>query len=261
MRLLSKDITFHRANKNCVVRWCGNKSFLRYRNVNCIASDKWIVHSIGVDNCEKSLKPSKMLEIIGIRVKLPSYRKLIASYRKVLKPFKKASRYNLAISLKKTNRFFSSSWLQSKPYFLPSRPSTGARSNRLEEPWQHMLYEQHHPVLEQHQHSNRVFAWEQARKAFKQVRYTNEHLWKLTEPTFFLDRSNKTKGYIARTLAAVIKMLWEGQYKYISSKNLKAVIGDQDHLFQGHDQQDSHEFLIMLIDWLQSDLQTISVVS
>jgi ubiquitin C-terminal hydrolase len=56
-------------------------------------------------------------------------------------------------------------------------------------------------------------------------------------------------------------MLWNGECKYISSKHLKAAIGEQDHLFYGMDQQDSHEFLIMLIDWLQSDLQTISVVS
>lgn len=64
-----------------------------------------------------------------------------------------------------------------------------------------------------------------------------------------------------RTLAAVIKMLWNGDCKYISSKHLKAAIGEQDNLFYGMDQQDSHEFLIMLIDWLQSDLQTIQVVN
>lgn len=74
-------------------------------------------------------------------------------------------------------------------------------------------------------------------------------------------RSNKTKGSIVRTLAAVFKMLWNGECKYISSKHLKAVIAEQDHLFYGTEQQDSHEFLVMLIDWLQSDLQTISVVS
>jgi ubiquitin C-terminal hydrolase len=84
--------------------------------------------------------------------------------------------------------------------------------------------------------------------------------WKLTE-VFLFCRSNKTKGHIVRTLAAVIRMLWSGECKHISSKHLKAVIGEQDSLFYGTDQQDSHEFLIMLIDWLQSDLQTIPVVS
>lgn len=70
-------------------------------------------------------------------------------------------------------------------------------------------------------------------------------------------RSNKTQGHIVRTVAAVIKLLWSGECKYISSKHLKVVIGEQDHLFYGMDQQDSHEFLIMLIDWLHSDLQTL----
>lgn len=56
-------------------------------------------------------------------------------------------------------------------------------------------------------------------------------------------------------------MLWSGECKYISSKHLKAAMGEQEHLFYGMEQQDSHEFLIMLIDWLQSDLQTIAVVS
>lgn len=56
-------------------------------------------------------------------------------------------------------------------------------------------------------------------------------------------------------------MLWNGECKYISSKHLKSAIGEQEHLFYGMEQQDSHEFLVMLIDWLQSDLQTIPVVS
>lgn len=55
-------------------------------------------------------------------------------------------------------------------------------------------------------------------------------------------------------------MLWSGECKYISSKHLKVAMGEQEHLFYGMEQQDSHEFLIMLIDWLQSDLQTIAVV-
>ena len=55
-------------------------------------------------------------------------------------------------------------------------------------------------------------------------------------------------------------MLWSGECKFISSKHLKAVIGEQDNLFYGADQQDAHEFLVMLIDWLQSDLQTIKMV-
>lgn len=32
-------------------------------------------------------------------------------------------------------------------------------------------------------------------------------------------------------------------------------MGEQENLFHGRDQQDAHEFLVMLIDWLHSDLQ------
>jgi ubiquitin C-terminal hydrolase len=38
-------------------------------------------------------------------------------------------------------------------------------------------------------------------------------------------------------------------------------MGDQQNLFIGCEQQDAHEFLILLIDWLQSDLQTIHMVN
>ena len=46
---------------------------------------------------------------------------------------------------------------------------------------------------------------------------------------YFLDSSyekqvnlrNKTQGRIVRTLAGVVKMLWNGDCKYISSKQLK----------------------------------------
>jgi hypothetical protein len=56
-------------------------------------------------------------------------------------------------------------------------------------------------------------------------------------PLKIIHRSNNTKGHIVRTLAAVIKMLWSGECKYISSKHLKSVIGEQEHLFCGFDQQ------------------------
>lgn len=79
--------------------------------------------------------------------------------------------------------------------------------------------------------------------------------------SFHFFRSNQTKGHVVRTLAAVINVLWNGECKYISIKNLKGVLGKLDNIFYGTDQQDSHEFLVKLIDWLQSDLQTIPVVS
>lgn len=52
----------------------------------------------------------------------------------------------------------------------------------------------------------------------------------------------------------MIKALRVG-HKYISSKDLKAIVGQYEKSFRGYDQQDSHEFLTILMDWLHSDLQ------
>lgn len=106
------------------------------------------------------------------------------------------------------------------------------------------------------EHETHVIKWVRLRR-----RLMNK--WSITKICFRLNLSScdKTKGRIVTNLAAVIKMLWKGDCKYISTKHLKAAISDQDRIFHGMDQHDSHEFLIMLIDWLQSDLQTISLVS
>uniref|UniRef100_A0AAG5CT35 Ubiquitin carboxyl-terminal hydrolase n=1 Tax=Anopheles atroparvus TaxID=41427 RepID=A0AAG5CT35_ANOAO len=74
-----------------------------------------------------------------------------------------------------------------------------------------------------------------------------------------LNRNNKTQGKIGEELAAVIKALWTGQYKCIASKNLRYVVGQYERQFGGIEQQDSHEFLTILMDWLHSDLQTIQM--
>lgn len=66
-----------------------------------------------------------------------------------------------------------------------------------------------------------------------------------------------TQGKIVDEVAAVIKELWNGNYKYISCKNLRYVIGQFNNMFRGFDQHDSHEFLTILMDWLHSDLQTL----
>lgn len=74
-----------------------------------------------------------------------------------------------------------------------------------------------------------------------------------------LNRKNKTQGRIAEEVAAVIKELWTGQYKCIASKNLRFVVGHYERQFGGIEQQDSHEFLTILMDWLHSDLQTVDI--
>ncbi|XP_011292573.1 ubiquitin carboxyl-terminal hydrolase 8 isoform X2 [Musca domestica] len=75
----------------------------------------------------------------------------------------------------------------------------------------------------------------------------------------YISRNNKTKGQIVEEVAALIKVLWNGNYKCVASKDLRYVIGQYQKMFRGIEQQDSHEFLTILMDWLHSDLQTLTV--
>ncbi|XP_001359977.2 ubiquitin carboxyl-terminal hydrolase 8 isoform X1 [Drosophila pseudoobscura] len=75
----------------------------------------------------------------------------------------------------------------------------------------------------------------------------------------YISRSNKTNGQVIEEVAALIKELWNGQYKCVASRDLRSVVGQYQNIFRGVDQQDSHEFLTILMDWLHSDLQTLDV--
>ncbi|XP_034663563.1 ubiquitin carboxyl-terminal hydrolase 8 isoform X1 [Drosophila subobscura] len=75
----------------------------------------------------------------------------------------------------------------------------------------------------------------------------------------YISRSNKTNGQVIEEVAALIKVLWNGQYKCVASRDLRYVVGQYQRIFRGVDQQDSHEFLTILMDWLHSDLQTLDV--
>ncbi|XP_060647258.1 ubiquitin carboxyl-terminal hydrolase 8 isoform X1 [Drosophila nasuta] len=74
-----------------------------------------------------------------------------------------------------------------------------------------------------------------------------------------ISRQNKTNGQVIEEVAALIKELWNGQYKCVASRDLRYIVGQYQKTFRGVDQQDSHEFLTILMDWLHSDLQTIKV--
>ncbi|RVE52557.1 hypothetical protein evm_002676 [Chilo suppressalis] len=75
-----------------------------------------------------------------------------------------------------------------------------------------------------------------------------------------VNRSHSTRGAIAEELAAVVRALWSGQYRFIATKELRNEVGKHQRAFRGCEQQDSHEFLTILMDWLHLDLQfTISV--
>ncbi|XP_026738655.1 ubiquitin carboxyl-terminal hydrolase 8 isoform X2 [Trichoplusia ni] len=75
-----------------------------------------------------------------------------------------------------------------------------------------------------------------------------------------VNRSHSTRGAIAEELAAVVRALWSGQYRFIATRDLRNEVGKHQRAFRGCEQQDSHEFLTILMDWLHLDLQfTINV--
>ncbi|XP_037302918.1 ubiquitin carboxyl-terminal hydrolase 8 isoform X1 [Manduca sexta] len=75
-----------------------------------------------------------------------------------------------------------------------------------------------------------------------------------------VNRSHSTRGAIAEELAAVVRALWSGQYRFIATRDLRNEVGKHQRAFRGCEQQDSHEFLTILMDWLHLDLQfTITV--
>ncbi|XP_043268085.1 ubiquitin carboxyl-terminal hydrolase 8 isoform X2 [Venturia canescens] len=88
----------------------------------------------------------------------------------------------------------------------------------------------------------------------------NIRLAKYFNEDAYLDDLNKSlnickQGQVADEVAHVIKALWRGQYKSISPRDLKVVIGQYRLQFDCNEQQDSHEFLVFLLDWLHNDLK------
>ena len=70
-------------------------------------------------------------------------------------------------------------------------------------------------------------------------------------------RSSYTKGEVAIEYAQLIRALWSGQYKSIAPSDFKRVIGRYNEDFRAYDQQDAHELLSHLIEWLHDDLNEI----
>ena len=69
------------------------------------------------------------------------------------------------------------------------------------------------------------------------------------------DISTKSKhgGSFAREVGAAFKLMNKGSSP-VSLHNLKAAVGKLHHPFGGSAQQDSHEFLLLMLDWLHGDL-------
>merc|ERR1719317_1613156 len=72
-----------------------------------------------------------------------------------------------------------------------------------------------------------------------------------------LNNKSETRGHVAIEFSEVLKNLWSSQFKSISPSDLKQMIGRFKSEFAGRDQQDSHEFVSKLLEWLHSDTNRI----
>ncbi|XP_059475384.1 ubiquitin carboxyl-terminal hydrolase 8 [Neocloeon triangulifer] len=69
-----------------------------------------------------------------------------------------------------------------------------------------------------------------------------------------VNTTTRTRGQIVEELAVVIRALWAGEYRTVACRDFKRVAGAYHGDFGGVRQQDSHEFLTLLMDWLHDDL-------
>ncbi|CAK8674390.1 unnamed protein product [Clavelina lepadiformis] len=65
-------------------------------------------------------------------------------------------------------------------------------------------------------------------------------------------------GKVAENFAALLRAVWSGQYRYLVPSEMKSVAGTINPMFAAHSQEDSHEFLLMLLDALHEDLNRIT---
>ncbi|XP_060876079.1 ubiquitin carboxyl-terminal hydrolase 8-like isoform X1 [Metopolophium dirhodum] len=70
----------------------------------------------------------------------------------------------------------------------------------------------------------------------------------------FTNYKSRTKGLVAKEFSNVIKNLWSQSGRGFQSQQFKDTIGEYKDMFKHYDQQDSHEFLTILLDWLHDDL-------
>ncbi|KAF8788453.1 ubiquitin carboxyl-terminal hydrolase 8-like [Argiope bruennichi] len=68
------------------------------------------------------------------------------------------------------------------------------------------------------------------------------------------DSKSGTGGEVAEEFAVVIKSLWMGQYKSFSPKDFKNTVSRCLAVCIGNEQQDSHEFFVVLMEKLHADL-------
>ena len=62
-------------------------------------------------------------------------------------------------------------------------------------------------------------------------------------------------GRVAREISEVFAALGSGSYNCVSVQEFKTAMGTLHQPFQGYNQHDSHEFLMLFLNWLHEDLR------
>ena len=70
---------------------------------------------------------------------------------------------------------------------------------------------------------------------------------------------NQSDG-IAHEFYEIVKSFWEGDQQIISPLKLRSIIGNINMNFFTNDQQDSHEFLIFLLEALHTELNRVNIL-
>jgi len=72
-----------------------------------------------------------------------------------------------------------------------------------------------------------------------------------------LNAKSETRGQISKEFAELLIQLWSSQYKSICPTDLKRTIGRFKSEFSGNDQQDAHELVLTLMDWLHKETNKV----
>ncbi|KAG1679602.1 Ubiquitin carboxyl-terminal hydrolase 8 [Nymphon striatum] len=77
-----------------------------------------------------------------------------------------------------------------------------------------------------------------------------------------INKQNKrgTRGDLAEEFSVIIRSLWCNQYRSITPKDFKSKAGKYIDICSGYDQQDSHEFLTVVMEKLHQDVNTATIV-
>ncbi|XP_033725421.1 ubiquitin carboxyl-terminal hydrolase 8-like [Pecten maximus] len=74
------------------------------------------------------------------------------------------------------------------------------------------------------------------------------------------DSGPDSSGYqVVDEFVVIVKALWSGQYRNITPRDFKYIVGKYQPMFAGYDQQDSQEFLTFVMDGLNEGLNKVKV--